>query len=134
MRKGPFVAECVGEGAVQRQREGRGVARLLVEEEDAFAGAAARAGTGRRRWTSDLRGEPFGGFADAFERVAAVDVPGDAAFAAGFAAAGPLDLFEAALEFGGEGGGGEGAVAENAEVVGGDFDGEAGVGFLEVGG
>ena len=64
--------------------------------------------------------------------MAGVEVPGDAGFAPGFAAAGPADLGEAADEFRGEGIGGEGFVAEMAQVGGGDLDGEAGVGFLEV--
>lgn len=85
---------------MQGPSEGGGVAGLLVEEEDAFAVALLSVGFLAR----DLGSEPFGGFADAFEGMPAVDMPSDAPLASSFAAAAPLDLFEAADEFGGEGG------------------------------
>ncbi len=96
MGEGPRVLEGGGEGAVEGSGEGGGVARLLVEEEDA-GGCCGVGGCG-----GDLGGEPGGGELDALERVAAVDVPGYVFLAAGFAAAGPVDLFETADEFGGE--------------------------------
>lgn len=77
---------------------------------------------------------------DAFEGVAAVDVPSYIFFFTGIAAAGPADLFEAAEGFGGEDIGVVGAgvllllEAYGSEVRVRDGEGEAGVCFLEVGG
>lgn len=58
----------------------------------------------RRTWRrGDLRRKPGGCDLDAFERVAAVDMPDYVFLAAGIAAAGPTDLFETADGFGREG-------------------------------
>ena len=151
--EGFFVPEGRGEGAVEGLGEGVGVAGLLVEEEDAGSrvagggrgeGGRRRRRGRKRRWRRrrrrrrrgvDLGREPGACELDAFERVAAVNVPGDVVLAAGFAAAGPAYLFEAADECGREVGLALGIfVAEGGEVGVYDGDGEAGVGFLEVGG
>lgn len=135
VREGPLVAEGGRQRGVEGDGEGVGVAGLLVEEEDARAAPGAGLGLGRRKRRGDLGREPQARELDALERVAAVDVPRDVFLAAGFAAAGPAHLFEAGDEFGRE------PVvalavwrADGREVGFRDGDGEAGVGFLEVGG
>lgn len=110
VREGSFVPEGGGEGAVEGCGEGVGVAGLLVEEEDAGSfgfgfGFGRGGGRGRSRrggGKGDLGREPRCCEFDALERVPAIDVPCDVLLAAGFAPAGPADLFQAADEFRGE--------------------------------
>ena len=116
--------------------EGVCVAGLLVEEEDAGGfGFGFGLGVGRRRGRRDLGREPGSGEVDAFERVAAVDVPCYILLAARLAAAGPAHLFQAADEFGGElGVGSVEPVAQGGQLGVGDGYGEACVCLLEIGG
>ena len=127
MREGLLVMERGSECAVEGSCEGISVAGLLVEEED----AGPFRGTGVR----DLRGQPRAGDLDAFERVPAVDVPCDVLLATGLAAAGPAHLFETADELWWKFVVGLGILLADGDEVGFcDGYGEAGVGFLEVGG
>lgn len=72
---------------------------MLVEEQD-----PGRAWRDVGSCPGDDRGEPGGGCLDAFERVAAVDVPGDVLFAARVAPARPADVLKAVEEFPRKGG------------------------------